>query len=339
MSHFCVLVKLPPGSLDDWDVEAAVGELMEPYNENNAVEAHAEYDEDPDSILRMVQHYSWPFEEDEKWVDEEPGEVIDDHYVLAPGRAITVSQLRQLFAKHADDWSGCEMGIDAGGVFRMSTYNPDAKWDWYSIGGRWKGMIPIKPGTEQVLGDDGLGAAIARSRGEKVPEVPAAFADVALVKDFDVEKMRADAAASCREAWDKFLVLREAAKKPEEAWNEGERTLMRPYGFLTRLFETGIANRERLKTVDEYGPAEWGPLVLKDIANFDEFAKLYGGDTSFSTWAVLDDDGWHEQSRMGMFASHSGTPEELNEFKNTYMERHILNEDPETTLVMVDCHI
>ena len=26
----------------------------------------------------------------------------------------------------------------------LSTYNPNAQWDWYSIGGRWDGFLPLK---------------------------------------------------------------------------------------------------------------------------------------------------------------------------------------------------
>jgi hypothetical protein len=26
----------------------------------------------------------------------------------------------------------------------LSTYNPDSKWDWYDIGGRWNGFLPLK---------------------------------------------------------------------------------------------------------------------------------------------------------------------------------------------------
>ena len=27
---------------------------------------------------------------------------------------------------------------------QMITYNPNSKWDWYSIGGRWGGFLPLK---------------------------------------------------------------------------------------------------------------------------------------------------------------------------------------------------
>lgn len=26
----------------------------------------------------------------------------------------------------------------------LTTYNPDSKWDWYAIGGRWNGFLPLK---------------------------------------------------------------------------------------------------------------------------------------------------------------------------------------------------
>ena len=35
----------------------------------------------------------------------------------------------------------------------LSTYNPDSKWDWYSIGGRWNGFLHCKnadPGFEET---------------------------------------------------------------------------------------------------------------------------------------------------------------------------------------------
>lgn len=42
----------------------------------------------------------------------------------------------------ARDWHG--MKIDSEGN-ALSTYNPKSKWDWYSIGGRWQGMLKLKP--------------------------------------------------------------------------------------------------------------------------------------------------------------------------------------------------
>ena len=29
-----------------------------------------------------------------------------------------------------------------------STYNPNSKWDWYSVGGRWSGLLTTKSGEQ-----------------------------------------------------------------------------------------------------------------------------------------------------------------------------------------------
>lgn len=48
--------------------------------------------------------------------------------------------LRKL-AACMDDWNGGTGGVDEGGLHAVLTSNPDAKWDWYEIGGRWQGKF------------------------------------------------------------------------------------------------------------------------------------------------------------------------------------------------------
>lgn len=38
----------------------------------------------------------------------------------------------------------------------MSTYNPQAKWDWYEIGGRWQGRLKIREAALAVAGQPGV---------------------------------------------------------------------------------------------------------------------------------------------------------------------------------------
>jgi hypothetical protein len=38
-----------------------------------------------------------------------------------------------------------------------SEYNPNSKWDWYSLGGRWSGLIKLKEGANGVVGKPGVG--------------------------------------------------------------------------------------------------------------------------------------------------------------------------------------
>lgn len=36
-----------------------------------------------------------------------------------------------------------------------STYNPNSKWDWWVLGGRWSGLIKLKDGATGVIGQAG----------------------------------------------------------------------------------------------------------------------------------------------------------------------------------------
>jgi hypothetical protein len=42
---------------------------------------------------------------------------------------------------HLEDWTSLEGGVDEEGLYMWTTYNPEARWDWYTIGGRWCGVI------------------------------------------------------------------------------------------------------------------------------------------------------------------------------------------------------
>jgi hypothetical protein len=44
-------------------------------------------------------------------------------------------------AEKMHDWMRCPGGVDRLGLFAMKSYNPDGRWDWYEIGGRWDGFI------------------------------------------------------------------------------------------------------------------------------------------------------------------------------------------------------
>ncbi len=56
-----------------------------------------------------------------------------------------------------------------------STYNPNSKWDWYSVGGRWGGLLTLKKEVCEVYGVD--------------PEDPFKV-NMAMARDVDFEAMR-----------------------------------------------------------------------------------------------------------------------------------------------------
>ena len=66
------------------------------------------------------------------------------------------AQFPELYKEKGDDWNSNRWRADENGVWsEYSTYNPDSKWDWYSVGGRWANSIKTKDGEfcdEAMLG-------------------------------------------------------------------------------------------------------------------------------------------------------------------------------------------
>ena len=50
----------------------------------------------------------------------------------------------QIYQVAAENYEGC---LNADGDV-LSTYNPNSKWDWYEIGGRWKDILILKDNTQ-----------------------------------------------------------------------------------------------------------------------------------------------------------------------------------------------
>lgn len=51
------------------------------------------------------------------------------------------------YKEFGDDWNSNNWHKEADGKWGIySTYNPDSKWDWYSVGGRWSKSIKTKSG-------------------------------------------------------------------------------------------------------------------------------------------------------------------------------------------------
>ena len=53
--------------------------------------------------------------------------------------------LKDLYNLKGKEWNFNAWRMDSKGVWNeYSNYNPDSKWDWYAIGGRWEGKLELK---------------------------------------------------------------------------------------------------------------------------------------------------------------------------------------------------
>ena len=105
MSHFAVLVL--------HEEDQSIENLLAPYSENLEVEPYIKYTR-IQAINKMRKDCPSLYK------DKSEDEIFQD----------------------ACDWFGCTLDDDNN---LLSTYNPHSKWDWWVVGGRFSGMLPIIP--------------------------------------------------------------------------------------------------------------------------------------------------------------------------------------------------
>lgn len=105
MTHY-FLVAVVPGKTED--IMGKIEEMFEPFNENKQLPEYKHYLLE-EEIQRMSASYQ-------------------------------TTDLKQL-ARHMQDWRNEEGGSDQDGLYSWTTFNSQAKWDWYGIGGRYNGLI------------------------------------------------------------------------------------------------------------------------------------------------------------------------------------------------------
>lgn len=153
MSHFTVTVVVPKDRVGKEDY---LDRVLAPYDENMEVPAVKTYLDD-DDLKDMAEYYK-----------------------------LDVNDLDALAAK-LESWSG-PGGRDEQGLYSLSTRNPESKWDWWEVGGRWTGYFKVKPGVLVTVGRPGVG------HNQPKP----GYADIVTKGGVDWEGMAYDAANEAR---------------------------------------------------------------------------------------------------------------------------------------------
>jgi hypothetical protein len=173
MTHATILVRYE-GKIED--VETKIATLLDPYDENKEVTPYKVYLSD-DDVKRMAEHYK-----------------VD----------MKTENAMELLLPHMKEWDGNHGGKDEKGVFHWSQYNPQSKWDWYQIGGRWQGKLVLKKGSVgkyfKKPHQDNCFLPIAKrievEKGESFANIDAAY-----LKDIDFEFMLERARTTAEKDW------------------------------------------------------------------------------------------------------------------------------------------
>lgn len=169
MSHFTVAVFT--------DGTKTVEELLAPYQENNMGDCPEEYMEFND----VTEEYLKQYENDgSDMVKNFDGELVSKWDVPENQRKEII------FVKHKErynnfdtfiqEYAGYERDEETGKYGYWE--NPNAKWDWYQIGGRWSGLLKLK--NEATSGERG-----EKSWCNKSEIIPENMVDSAKIKDID----------------------------------------------------------------------------------------------------------------------------------------------------------
>lgn len=305
MSHFTVLV------IGD-DVEGQ----LEPYDENTEMEPYRVEDEpDVEGARNYVEQLR---KEHADWVASGKPELTAD--MMKENKEYH----RQNNIKRVErgDWTlptpdapdaefvnfYCGEGYeqdDDGTWYRMSTYNPDSKWDWWTIGGRWTGFFTLKPDGEGELGGGGLMTPR--------PTDPLAC-DQAKKGDIDFDAMRVKGIEQRKKDWEEYC----QALNGHGPWGKA---------ILTALENPDPAEvtraQDRLRSM----------FGIRD----DDTEDTYVNRWTWSTFAVVKDGEWYEKGKMGWWACVSDEKDE-NAWQDEF--RKLVDGLPdETLLTVVDCHI
>jgi hypothetical protein len=213
-------------------------------------------------------------------------------------------------------------------------YNSRARWDWWLVGGRWRGsVLRVKPGaTSGVL-----------TRGDVYPwgcsllddeTLLPSYVDSCTAGDVDWDAIRADRDARARDVWHRFHAV------------AGD--------LRFTSFDTVVARHGGSEGVAAAAADRGQPLVVALRASQDPelrvldsegIAALMSDEASYAerearqalTFAVARDGEWYERGEMGWFGT--AMHEKARDVWAEEFAELVRDVDPGTMLTVVDCHI
>lgn len=207
-------------------------------------------------------------------------------------------------------------------------YNPNAKWDWYLMGGRWTGFFKLKSGSvPHTVGEPGIMTE---------PADPSC-ADQARKGDIDFAAMQG---AASRKRRRQYLAVAELCG--------GSVPTLRPWTEIVEYKHISI-DAKRALYWNQLGVVAWRrvlqnnpnngdlPYQLDDLQKPLHILQREARHTAVTTFAVLMDGRWYERGSMGWWGIVSGG-EEFTTWATKVSELlDSLSDD--TLLTVVDCHI
>jgi len=216
--------------------------------------------------------------------------------------------------------------------------NPNKKWDWYKIGGRWNGFFHLKPEKDRNF-------AYMKADPHFSGHVGKGDADQCHKGDINFDFMRKHRGREAKKEYNEIANLFGGEiPKLELRWNDVLADKLIPdiedkrkkYGAQPIIKKMKVMYKEK----EKYTKVQKDFIVWGDLEHYQMSCEEYvkqAEDKQPVTFAVLKDGEWFERGQMGWWACVS------NEKENGVWEKEwnaLVMELPDDTLVtVVDCHI
>jgi hypothetical protein len=233
----------------------------------------------------------------------------------------------ELYDQYGDDWNNNYWKKNANGEWgEYSTYSPNSKWDWFTLGGRWTGFFKPKDIKKSNVGNPGVFGHRAAP----------GWCDQAKKSNIDFEGMRDDAGAKAVERYNQIKTLFGGTiPKLDHKWSEYHLE-NGPFSGMSieekrEHYHAQPAMLEVKKHPEELG---WG-FELDDydctVEEFEQRARK----SAIDVQSVVKDGIWYQSSDMGWFGiSYNENANWEEEFNKLIDEAH-----PNTLFSLYDCHI
>ncbi len=231
--------------------------------------------------------------------------------------------------------------------------NPDAKWDWYEVGGRWDGYFRLKPGVVSEANEED---DIANRKANIEPQVKALLTNMleggdvtledgvqekrpntanrCLKRNVDIETMRLEAANEAREYWRKCAeVIR------GETWIPWSEVLKKPdYPDRLEHYRTFYWSQPPIDRLQEANLLPlWGakPDELLGITEEEYVEDAING--ALAPYAFVRDSKWTALGEVGYWGL---SRDDMSSREWNKKFREMFDDLPDDTLLtLIDCHI
>lgn len=261
-------------------------------------------------------------------------QTFSSYCVYNCGPRVYPNQHPDIFDRHKWGWTRVGNGKVVAAIRRT---NPNKRWDWWQVGGRWSGKLLAKNRVEATKGRPGILDAEYNSNGVDICKV--GNLDFEAMRKINV-KVRHDsvfkplekkgiAYVDAVKVWLEYL---DAAEDDRAAWQATEN-----YGpYYTWIDNLPDNHPVKVFTRGPVGSAwgNWGaqiPQTIRDPLQWIDAAP------ALTSWAYLQDGEWSEKGEMGWFgmSSNDRDPEEWE----TEVTKRVESLPADYWVAMVDCHI